>query len=603
MITNNARNLGFPRMGKRRELKFAVEKCWANPASEPELLTTAQQLRKEHWKLQIDAGVAVPPSNDFSLYDHVLDMAVTLGAIPKRFGSAGAPISLATYFAMARGAQQSPALEMTKWFDTNYHYVVPEFELGMSFALRSTKAVNEYLEARGLGIETRPVILGPVSFVLLGKPTAASASRGHVLEAIIPLYVELLTLLNAAGASWVQLDEPCLGLDLDAEARKFYTDAFAALRGEPSLPKLMLTTYFGAIGDNLDLALSLGTAGLHLDLVRAPKQLETVLAKKSPLPKLSLGLVNGRNVWRTDLTAAVAKIETAVKAWGRERIEVAPSCSLLHSPVDLDLETSLDPEIRHWMAFAKQKLQEVSILAKAIEAREGIGKELAASDALVLSRKNSSRTHKPELANRMAAVTDAMTRRKSPYPKRREIQAEVLSLPTLPTTTIGSFPQTPEVRKMRAAFRSGKIDQEAYDRFVEEEIRRCILFQEEVGLDVLVHGEFERNDMVEYFGEQLEGFVFSENGWGAKLWVAVCEASHYLWRRIPPTGNDGALVEICAIGNETCGERNVDGAGYYLAMVVCARRSAPLGELQANCTGHPRRGRGSGGGRDQSDPN
>jgi 5-methyltetrahydropteroyltriglutamate--homocysteine methyltransferase len=512
MVVNNARSLGFLRMGKRRELKFAVEKYWANTLSESELLATARELRNEHWKLQINAGIGLPPSNDFSFYDHVLDMAVTLGAIPQRFENANGSVPLPTYFAMARGAQKSPALEMTKWFDTNYHYVVPEFEPGMSFALRSTKAVDEYLEARSLGIETRPVILGPVSFVLLGKPTAVAVTRGEVLEAIIPLYVELLSRLRAAGASWVQVDEPCLCLDLNAEASKFYADTFAALPNE-LLPKLMLTTYFGTIGDNLDLALSLETAGLHLDLVRAPEQLQQVFAKKSPLSKLSLGLVDGRNVWRTDLSAAVAKIESAVKTLGKERIEVAPSCSLLHSPVDLDLETSLDPEIRNWMAFAKQKLQEVAILARAIEGREAVSDELATSDAFVFSRKNSSRIHKPEVAKRMAEVTGAMASRKSPYPRRREIQTGVLSLPKLPTTTIGSFPQTAEVRKMRATFRSGKIDQHTYDKFVQEETQRCIRFQEEVGLDVLVHGEFERNDMVEYFGEQLEGFVFSENGW------------------------------------------------------------------------------------------
>jgi 5-methyltetrahydropteroyltriglutamate--homocysteine methyltransferase len=512
MITKNANNLGFPRMGKRRELKFALEKYWANKASESELVTTAQELRKEHWELQIDAGIAVPPSNDFSFYDHVLDMAVTLGAVPKRFENTTGPVTLSTCFAMARGAQRSPALEMTKWFDTNYHYVVPEFEPGMSFALRSLKAVDEYLEARALGIETRPVVLGPVSFVLLGKPTATSVTRGQVLQAVIPHYVELLKRLYTAGADWVQIDEPCLCLDLNAEAHKFYSVAFSALRDE-SLPKLMLTTYFGAVGDNLNLALSLGTAGLHLDLVRAPAQLQTLLAKKSSLSKLSLGLVDGRNVWRTDLSAAIAKIEAAVQIFGRERIEVAPSCSLLHSPVDLDLETSLDPDIRNWMAFAKQKLQEVSILAKAIEGRENIGRELAVSDAIVSSRKKSPRIHKPEVAKRIAAVTDAMASRKNPYSQRREVQTKILSLPKLPTTTIGSFPQTAEVRKMRAAFRSGKIDQQAYDKFVEEETTRCIRFQEEVGLDVLVHGEFERNDMVEYFGEQLDGFVFSENGW------------------------------------------------------------------------------------------
>ena len=513
MIVKNAGNLGFPRMGKRRELKFALEKYWSGQVSETNLLSTAQDLRKEHWQVQVQAGIAVPPSNDFSLYDHSLDMAVTLGAVPERFASSTGPVTLSTYFAMARGSQQSPALEMTKWFDTNYHYVVPEFEQGMNFALRSTKAVDEYLEARALGIETRPVILGPVSFVLLGKPTAESVSRNSVLRAILPLYTDLLERLHLAGANWVQIDEPCLCLDLDEDLRRLYGDAFAILKAQSGLPKFMLTTYFGSIGDKLDLALALHTDGLHLDLVRAPEQLEALIAKKPSVLQVSLGVVDGRNVWRTDLTAAVAKIETAVKALGKDRITVAPSCSLLHSPVDLNLETKLDPEIRGWMAFAKQKLEEISVLARAIDGRQAIGKELLASDAYVASRKQSPRIHKPEVEKRMLAITEKMASRKSPYPLRRKKQARVLALPTLPTTTTGSFPQTAEVRETRAAFRAKKIDQQAYDKFVEEETTRCIRFQEEVGLDVLVHGEFERNDMVEYFGEQLDGFLFSENGW------------------------------------------------------------------------------------------
>ena len=512
MIVKKASSLGFPRMGKRRELKFALEEYWSGQASEADLLATAQDLRKEHWQLQVDTGVG-PPSNDFSLYDQVLDMAVTLGAIPERFGHPTGPVTLPTYFAMARGSQQSPALEMTKWFDTNYHYVVPEFEPGMNFSLRSTKAVDEYLEARALGIETRPVILGPVSFVLLGKPAAASVSKKSVLQAILPLYSDLLRRLHSAGAEWVQIDEPCLCLDLDDQSRCFYRDAFAVLVGQSGLPKFMLTTYFGTIGDNLNLALALHADGFHLDLVRAPEQLEALIATKPSLQQISLGLVDGRNVWRTDLSAAVATIEIAVNAFGKDRITIAPSCSLLHSPVDLDLETKLDPEIRGWMAFAKQKLQETNALAKAIEGRQAIDKELAESNALFASRRQSPRIHKAEVGKRMLTITETMASRKCPYPQRREKQARVLGLPKLPTTTIGSFPQTAEVRKMRAAFRAGKIDQQVYDNFVEQETARCIRFQEEVGLDVLVHGEFERNDMVEYFGGQLDGFVFSETGW------------------------------------------------------------------------------------------
>ena len=505
-------NLGFPRMGRQRELKFALEKYWRGEMDEGDLLATARELRANHWRLQQAAGIEAPPSNDFSLYDHVLDMAVTLGAVPARFGHAGGPVGLKTYFAMARGAQNATAMEMTKWFDTNYHYVVPEFEPDINYVL-STKAVEDYLEAKALGIETRPVLLGPVSFALLGKTTDSSVTRGQVLEAILPLYEELLSRLHAAGASWVQMDEPCLCLDLDDIAQKLYRDSYAKLCGHNALPKFMLTSYFGELGANMDLALSLQTAGLHLDLVRAPQQLAALLAKETHGLHVSLGLIDGRNVWRTDLTKAMSLLESAVKTFGSERVQVSPSCSLLHLPVDLDAESKLDLNIRSWMSFAKQKLVEVSILAQAIENKAAIQGELDENARLIAARKSSPLIHKAEVARRIAAVNAAMSMRESPYPVRRERQAKAIGLPPLPTTTIGSFPQTAEVRKTRAAFRNGKIDQQAYDKFVEEETERCIRFQEEIGIDVLVHGEFERNDMVEYFGEQLEGFVFSENGW------------------------------------------------------------------------------------------
>ena len=508
-----ASNLGFPRVGKHRELKFALEKFWNGTLDESSLLSVAQNLRANHWKLQNDAGIIVPPSNDFSLYDHVLDTAVTLGAVPSRFKAIGDPTSLATYFAMARGAQNATAMEMTKWFDTNYHYVVPEFEAGMQYHLRSTKAVVEYREAKAIGIETRPVLLGPVSFVLLGKPTDASVTRAQVLAAILPHYGDLLLQLHIAGAEWVQIDEPCLALDLDQDAKNLYQQAYEKLRSNPSELKLLLATYFGELGPNLDLALSLHTAGLHLDLVRAPHQLAALLAKAPRELYLSLGLIDGRNVWRTDLEKAVNLIETATGVISRERIQIAPSCSLLHSPFDLDIEQKLDADIRSWMSFAKQKLSEVSLLARAIEGRSAIQSELEENAALIASRRSSPRIHKQAVASRIAAIDPSMAARHSPYTFRHQQQAGALSLPLLPTTTIGSFPQTAEVRKTRAAFRSSKIDQQTYDTFVEEETRRCIEFQEKIGLDVLVHGEFERNDMVEYFGEQLDGFVFSENGW------------------------------------------------------------------------------------------
>ncbi len=508
-----ASNLGFPRMGRRRELKFALEKYWSGESNGDTLLQTAQVLRKEHWQLQVKAGINTPPSIDFSLYDHVLDLAVTLGAIPRRFNSLSGPVSLSTYFAMARGSKEATALEMTKWFDTNYHYVVPEFEAGTRYGLRSNKVVEDYLEARALGIETRPVLLGPVSFVLLGKPTDARITRTQVLHSILPLYQELLTRLSQAGAEWVQIDEPYLTLDLDFEAEKMYREAYRTFNSASMLPKLLLATYFGALGGNLNLALELGTAGLHLDLVRAPEQLDALLSKGISNRRLSLGLVDGRNVWRTDLTKALELLETAVRRIGKDHLEVAPSCSLLHSPVDLDAETKLDPEVRGWMAFAKQKLNEVALLAKASEGQSAIHDELSENAHFVESRRTSQRIHKPEVEQRLASIDAEMLSRESTYKVRQQRQAKALSLPNFPATTIGSFPQTAEVRKMRSSYRNGKIHQKIYEGFLQEEIKRCIQFQEEVGLDVLVHGEFERNDMVEYFGEHLGGFVFSENGW------------------------------------------------------------------------------------------
>ena len=513
MSLTAARNLGFPRMGKQRELKFALESFWSGKSDEASLLQTASDLRRKHWELQLDAGISSPPSNDFSFYDHVLDMAITVGAIPSRFRNAGKQIDLNTYFAMARGAKDMPALEMTKWFDTNYHYVVPEFEAGNEYSLHSTKVIDEFLEAKALGVVTRPIVLGPVSFVLLGKPTDLSVTRPQVLKQILPIYKALLQRLFAEGTEWVQLDEPCLCLDLDDAAESMYRDAYAELSDTALLPKFMLTTYFGGLGANLDLALELGAAGLHLDLVRAPEQLDTFLAKQVPNLTLSLGLVDGRNVWRTDLANALKSVDTAVHALGADRIEVAPSCSLLHSPFDLDAETKLDVEIRSWMAFAKQKLEEIAILARGIDGRTGIEKELSENARAMESRQTSTRIHQTSVRRSMAVIDDSMLHRQSPYPERHREQVEALGLPRFPTTTIGSFPQTAEVRKMRSAYRNGKTHQKVYEGFLQEETKRCIQFQEEIGIDVLVHGEFERNDMVEYFGELLDGFVFSQNGW------------------------------------------------------------------------------------------
>ncbi len=507
-----ARNLGFPRMGQRRELKFALEDFWAGKRSEQELLHTGAELRAAHWKLQREAGIAVPPSNDFSLYDQVLDTAVMLGAIPRRYACTSGTVPLPTYFAMARGGDDAPAMEMTKWFDTNYHYVVPEFEAGMQFALRSRKPVAEFLEAQALGIPTRPVLLGPVSFVLLGKISEDGPTQAQIVQAILPLYAEILSQLRAAGAEWVQIDEPCLVLDLDTQAQALYRSAYAQFKTNAALPKLMLTSYFGELGANLNLALELGTAGLHVDLVRAPQQLSSVLAALPKSTVLSLGVVDGRNIWRTDLQAAQPFVAQAVQALGKDRVEIAPSCSLLHSPHDLEQETKLDAELRSWLAFGKQKLEEVAWLARSVEDANAVADAIAVSHACVQARATSKRTQNAVVQQRLRSVCAEMLTRQSAYPARR-LQQAALGLPQFPTTTIGSFPQTVEVRSQRAAHRAGKIDTASYEKFLHEEMERAIRVQEEIGLDVLVHGEFERNDMVEYFGEQLAGFLFTQNGW------------------------------------------------------------------------------------------
>jgi len=507
-----ARNLGFPRMGTKRELKFALERYWSGKSGEVVLEQTASELRKAHWQLQVECGIGMPPSNDSSLYDQVLDTAFMLGAIPARFRSDDTS-SLETYFHMARGSKESPAMIMTKWFDTNYHYIVPEFEEGMKFRVHSTKPVDEYLEAKQLGIQTRPVLLGPVSFVLLGKFCQGKGAREAVLDAIVLVYREVLEQLHRAGAERVQIDEPCLVLDLDPSVQELYRVTYRELLKAGKVPDVLLATYFGAVGSNLVTATRLPINGLHIDLVRAPEQLDAVIKALPSHMRLSLGVVDGRNIWRDDLQVALDMVQHAAKALGSDRIEVAPSCSLLHVPVDLDDEEKLDSDLRNWIGFAKQKLQEISILARAEAGDEAALGQIHANQRLLRQRRTSPRVHSLEVEKRAAQVKESMLNRKSPHGIRAGKQAAALHLPLLPTTTIGSFPQTPEVRQMRAAFKAGKIDTAAYETFIEEEIVRCLRFQEETGIDVLVHGEFERNDMVEYFGEQLSGFTFSQNGW------------------------------------------------------------------------------------------
>jgi 5-methyltetrahydropteroyltriglutamate--homocysteine methyltransferase len=513
MVT--AANLGFPRIGAKRELKKAVEGYWKGNLSAEELQAEAKSLRKIHWDLQKDAGLDKIPSNDFSFYDQVLDMICTVGAVPERYGFKGENIDLETYFAMARGCQKDgkdvTAMEMTKWFDTNYHFIVPELTADTKFKLSSTKAVDEFNEAKELGIETRPVLVGPITFLLLSKLRDDSPALA-LLDSLLEVYVELINKLEAAGATEIQIDEPCLVLDLDDAAHAALKTAFTKI-AESTNVKLTLATYFGALEDNLETAFSLPVATIHVDLVRGGAQLDAVLDAAGD-KNISLGLVNGRNIWKTDFNKAIAVAEKAVAKLGSEKIEIAPSCSLLHSPVDLDSEEVMDSEIKNWMAFAKQKLAEIKVIATAVsEGKDSVGSELAANAAAWESRGTSSKVHNDAVKQRAAAVSDDMMSRKSPYAERSPIQRSKLHLPLLPTTTIGSFPQTTEVRQARAKFKKGAITREEYDTFLEEETIRTIRIQEDLGLDVLVHGEFERNDMVEYFGEKLEGFVFSKFGW------------------------------------------------------------------------------------------
>ncbi len=524
-----ASNLGFSRVGPRRELKFALEAYWSGTVDEAHLRAVGIALRRDNWLLQKQMGFGHIPSNDFSFYDHVLDTAAMVGAVPVRYGWSGKRVDLTTYFAMARGIQRlgdgtDPttqnadiiAMEMTKWFDTNYHYIVPEFETDQHFSLSSTQFLDEFLEARALGVHTRPVLLGPVSFLLLGKLKKTSASPLELLPRLLPVYEEALRGLADAGADWVQMDEPYLAMDLTESARTALTATYERLSKVSPRIHLLVATYFEGLRDNLETALHLPVAALHLDLVRQPSQLEQALSQAPRTLSLSLGVVDGRNIWKTDLKLALRQIQRAVQVLGSDRVLVAPSCSLLHVPVDLELEVALDSELRGWMAFAKQKLSEVALLTRAVQDPQASQADVGTwseNAAAVEGRKRSTRIHQDEVSARAAGVLPQMCQRSSPYPARKVLQQTRLNLPLFPTTTIGSFPQTGAVRTARAAWKAGKMDTPAYESFLREETEKAIRFQEETGIDVLVHGEFERNDMVEYFGEQMEGFIFTQNGW------------------------------------------------------------------------------------------
>lgn len=522
MKTNN---LGYPRIGSNRELKKASELYWAGKISADELIDTGKEIRLKNWKLQSDTGVDLIPSNDFSFYDQVLDLTLTVGAIPERYYEfAKSNSSLDLYFAMARGAQKNGqdvvAMEMTKWFDTNYHYIVPEFTKNQKFELFSEKIVHEFKEAKNIGVKTKSVLIGPVSYLLLGKEKEEGFHRIDLLDNLLPVYFEILERLQAENAEYIQFDEPFLALNLTHKERSAFTKVYNEINNRFPKLKVVLANYFDCFGENIETALALPVDTLHLDLVRCPLQLDDILesGKLASNVNLSLGVVDGRNIWKNDFVKSLELIQKATAVLGENRILVAPSCSLIHSPCDLDLETNnqtLTPEIKQWLAFAKQKINEI-VLLKQFASKEVDVKLSADYERNIVAnenRKTSKLIHNDEVKKRVANITASDDKRKNNFAVRRKSQIEALNLPLFPTTTIGSFPQTTEVRSWRAKFKKGELTAEKYNDLIEKETEATIRFQEETGIDVLVHGEFERNDMVEYFGEQLAGFTFTKNGW------------------------------------------------------------------------------------------
>jgi len=512
-------NLGYPRIGSQRQLKKACEQYWAGKIDLAELNQIANTIRQENWQTQLDAGVDLIPCNDYSLYDQVLDMSLLLGVIPRRYAPVLSDIKNNTetdlYFAMARGYQKDgldiTAMEMTKWLDTNYHYIVPEFTAKQQFKIFSEKIFGEYAAAKQiLGEKAKPVLVGPVSYLLLGKEKEQGFERIDLIKDLVPVYVEIINRLKQQGATWIQLDEPYLALDLSKKEKEAFEYAYRAIANQASGVKLLVATYFEALLDNTALAVNLPVTALHIDLVRAPEQLDEVLALISETLQLSIGVVDGRNVWKNDYEKSLHLINKAVEKLGTDRVIIAPSCSLLHSPIDLDLETTIDPEIKNWMAFARQKLNEIAELKQIAEGNNTL---LETNKQAIAGRRSSQKVHKQTVKDRVAAITEADAARKSAFPVRQQLHRERFNLPSFPTTTIGSFPQTDDIRQLRAKFKKGELTIEQYDKAIEQATIESIRWQEEIGLDVLVHGEFERNDMVEYFGEQLDGFLFTKNGW------------------------------------------------------------------------------------------
>ncbi len=514
---------GYPRIGEKRELKKATEAYWKGGLSLQALEEAGRALRLENWRKQSAAGIDLVACNDFSFYDQMLDMTCLLGNVPPRFSWQGGQVGPDVMFRMARGGKapghdhgccgsDTFACEMTKWFDTNYHYIVPEFRTDTVFKLSGSKVFEEFEEAKAAGFQAKPVLIGPLTYLSLGKAREAGFDAFRLLGKLIEVYEEILEKLAARGAEWVQLDEPVLAMDIPAGRLEGLHEVYVRLAKAAGPCRLVVAAGFGPLRENLPAFLNLPVAALHFDAVRGAGELDGFLAQFPKDKILSLGVVDGRNVWKNELQASLATLEKARAVIGAERLWVAPSCSLIHSPVTLRHETSLDPELQDWLAFADEKLAEVVVLSRVLRGMEDAG-VLEENRRSMERRRQSARIHNPAVKARLAAVRAEDGERTSPFSERRIRQRAVLKLPPFPTTTIGSFPQTAEVRSARARWRKGELSGAAYEAFLEEETARCLKFQEEAGLDMLVHGEFERTDMVEYFGEMLEGFAFTAHGW------------------------------------------------------------------------------------------
>ncbi|WP_350327326.1 5-methyltetrahydropteroyltriglutamate--homocysteine S-methyltransferase [Pectobacterium aroidearum] len=501
--------LGFPRVGLRRELKKAQESYWAGNATQDELLTVGRELRARHWQQQKDAGVDLLPVGDFAWYDHVLTTSLLLGNVPARHQNEDGSVDLDTLFRIGRGraptGQPAAAAEMTKWFNTNYHYMVPEFTKGQQFKLTWTQLLDEVDEALALGHKVKPVLLGPVTYLWLGKVKGEQFDRLSLLQDILPVYQQVLAELAKRGIEWVQIDEPALVLELPQAWLAAFKPAYDALQGQV---KLLLTTYFDSVSQNLETIKVLPVQGLHVDLVHGKDDAATLSAQLPANWVLSLGAINGRNVWRADLSSWFERLQPLV---GTRDLWLGSSCSLLHSPIDLSVEVRLDDEVKSWFAFAIQKCAELSLLSQALNS--GNGQVLEAYSAPIRARRTSTRVNNAAVAQRLAAITAQDSQRQNVYSVRAEAQRERFNLPAWPTTTIGSFPQTTEIRGLRLDFKQGRLDSNNYRTGIAEHIKQAVIEQERLGLDVLVHGEAERNDMVEYFGEHLDGFIFTQNGW------------------------------------------------------------------------------------------